>query len=175
LRQLLHIGIPELLEALLACCPPSLACRLALISNQWAAAAEMGLRKVCERHRWQLPRRPRLQRGAGSLGARLPWRACFVQRICRSCMECAGDFAVRGIDGGAPRFFLCRSCAKSGTVVERLQQTRATLDVTGLSGRPLYSKFQSRFCSEVSKLSRESIDNASGSRAQLRMQRGGSR
>ena len=58
--------------------------------------------------------------------------------------------------------------------VEGLQRLRATLDVTGLSGKPLYTRRESKFCSEISKLSKESMDNASGARAEVaRHARGG--
>ena len=137
------------------------------VSHSWAAAAEIRLRAFCAAHGFRLPRRPRLQRASGSLGAELPWRACFVAHACKGCRGEPGDFAVRGTDGGAPKCYLCRSCAKHPQIVERLQRANASLDVTGLSGKPLYTKAQSKFCSEVSKLSKDSIDNASGSRAEV--------
>ena len=34
---------------------------------------------------------------------------------------------------------------------QRLQRGRFTIDVTGLSGRPLYSRSKSKFCADVSK------------------------
>ena len=164
-ERLLASGLPELLEALLAACDNAVACRLSRVSRAWALAAEVGLRAACDRHSWRLPRRPRLQRAAGTLGAALPWRTCFVARSCRACMLAAGDFAVRGTDGGAPRFYLCRACAKSPRVVTRLQRGGTTLDVAGLSGKLLYTRSESKFCADVARLSKESIDNASGSRA----------
>ena len=48
-----------------------------------------------------------------------------------------------------------------------MQRLSLTLDVTGLSGKPLYSGKESKFASEVSKLSKQAQDNASGERADL--------
>ena len=70
-------------------------------------------------------------------------------------------------DAGAPRCFLCSRCAKRPQVVQRLQQHNLTLDVTGLSGKPLYTGKESKFAAEVSKLSKEAQDNASGARADV--------
>lgn len=176
LQRLLQTEDHDLLVLLLSALPPHIVCVLSQTSHAWARAAEVGLKVACDRFHWQQPRRPRLQRSSGSLGAALPWRACFIARACRACLASPGDFAVRGIDGGAPRFFLCSRCAKNSSTVARLQRERATLDVTGLSGKPLYTRAQSKFCSEVSKLSKESIDNASGRRADVvRHGQGGSR
>ena len=168
-------GADELLDALLMTCTTRTVCMLSLVCRRWAAAAEMRFRAACQQHKWALPRRPRLQGVNGTLGAELPWRACFINRACRTCLTAAGDFAVRRTDAGAPRFYLCRVCAKQARVVERLQLERATLDVTGLSGKPLYSRNESRFCSEVSRLSKESMDNASGARAEVLRRAGPSR
>ena len=83
-------------------------------------------------------------------------------------MAAAGDFAVRSPHAGSQKHcFLCGRCAKQPAVVQLLQSQRYTLDVTGLSGKPLFSKRESKFCSEVSKLSKESLDNASGERADI--------
>lgn len=105
---------------------------------------------------------------------------------------------MRAQDAGAPRCFLCAGCAKRRAVVERLQRYNFTLDVTGLSGKPLFRRSEcvlpwlqsmsmsmhprevwalhecvevtcgrSKFCAEVSKLSKEAMDKASGARADV--------
>ena len=133
------------------------------VSRQWATAAEHCLQSACIGFRWQLPRRPRLQQ-RGVL-ANLPWRSLFVSRACRVCLTRPGDFAVRTPDAGAPRCFLCGPCAKHPSTVQRMQRLNLTLDVSGLSGKPLFRPSESKFCSEVSRLSKDSLDNASGERA----------
>ena len=115
---------------------------------------------------WAIPRRARLKQRAGQL-ADVPWRSLFVQRVCRACMTSAGDFAARLDSKGAPALFLCGVCAKESAVVEKLQLLGATLDVTGLSGKPLYTRRQSAFCSDVSRLSKAAIDAAHGDRGRL--------
>ena len=52
-------------------------------------------------------------------------------------------------------------------VVQRLQRHSLTLDVTGLSGKPLYNGKESKFAAEVSMLSKDALDNASGARAEV--------
>ena len=78
-----------------------------------------------------------------------------------------GDFAVRTEPKAAPRCFLCAPCAKDARTVQLMQRSALTLDVSGLSGKPLYTKRESAFASEVSRLSKDAIDNASGARAEL--------
>ena len=166
-ERVLSSGMAELLEALLAACPAQAVSTLARVSHAWAMAAEISMRAVCARHDWRLPRRPRQRSAAGTLGVMLPWRACFIAHICKGCQTQPGDFAVRSDSKGSPSCYLCRECAKATHIVERLRRANATLDVTGLSGKPLYTRTQSKFCSEVSKLSKESIDHASGQRADV--------
>ena len=138
---------------------------LSCVCREWASAAELCVQVACQRFAWALPRRARLQ-GRGAL-ANYPWRNVFIARSCRSCLDTPGDFAVRTPDAGAPRFFLCARCAKTPRIVQRMQQRSLTLDVTGLSGKPLYSGKESKFAAEVSKLSKQAQDNASGQRADV--------
>lgn len=169
LDLLLQHGGADVLAAFFAALPARTALLLARVCKSWAAAAELGLHVKCDAHGWKQPRSKRLQRSQA-----MPWRSLFLSRSCRACFGAAGDFAVRTISSGAPLFFLCGRCAKEGRVVEGLQRLRATLDVTGLSGKPLYTRRESKFCSEISKLSKESMDNASGARADVaRHARGG--
>lgn len=156
---------PDLLAAFFAALPPRAAACLSRVCRAWAAAAELCLRDACASHGWAQPRRARLQQ-RGVL-AQLPWRSLFVARACRSCMTRAGDFAVRADRSSAPLCFLCAVCAKQPTAVQRMQRLGVTLDVSGLSGKPLYTKSQSKFSAEVAKLSKEAIDNASGARADI--------
>ena len=63
-----------------------------------------------------------------------------------------GDFAIRaGGAHAAPSFFLCGACCTAERTVQRLQRGRFTIAVTGLSGRPLYSRSKRKFCADVSK------------------------
>ena len=74
------------------------------------------------------------------------------KRLPRACFAAPGDFAIRaGGAHAAPSFFLCGACCKAERTVQRLQRGRFTIDVTGLSGRPLYSRSKSKFCADVSK------------------------
>ena len=163
LALLLAHGSTDLLQAFLGSLPPSTVSRLSAVCKQWATAAEPMLEACCRRHNWKQPRRARLQK-ASSLG--LAWRPLFLSKSCRACFQAVGDFAVRKDSAGAATFFLCGKCAKEDRVVSMLQRHRATLDVTGLSGKPLYTKRQSKFCADVSKLSADSIAAASGARAE---------
>ena len=148
-------------------CPPrgdtTLAARLSQISLKGATAAEDCLQAACHSYRWQLPRRQRLQHRYSLPD--VPWRGVFIARVCRGCHAAAGDFAVKDTGAGAPKCFLCGKCAKEPSVVERLQRSNLTLDVTGLSGKPLFTRRESKFCSDVSRLSKEAIDNANGAKA----------
>ena len=139
-------------------------CKFSAVCKTWARAAEANLESTCRRHRWQQPRRARLVK-ASSLG--LAWRPVFLNKVCRACFNAPGDFAVRTVDAGAPRCFLCARCAKKPQIVQRLQRHSLTLDVTGLSGRPLYNGKESKFAAEVSMLSKDALDNASGARAEV--------
>ena len=98
----------------------------------------------------------------------------YAAKACRECANLPGDFAIRRSKHSHPEFYLCSRCCKAPAVVCKLQAQRLTLDVTGLSGKPLYTRRESKFCSEISKLSKESMDNASGARADVaRHARGG--
>ena len=155
----------DFLSAFFASLSPRLTAMLAQVCKRWACAGELCLRGACIQQNWALPRRARLQQRAKL--ANVPWRHLFVQRACRACMRSAGDFAARLVSNGAPAFFLCGACAKESAVVEKLQLMRATLDVTGLTGKPLYTRRQSAFCSDVSRLSKAAIDHAHGDRGRL--------
>ena len=166
MEQLLQTAEAEdLLQVLLGTLPLSDVCLLSRVSMQWARAAEATLRGRCTESGWQLPRR---SRHTGVLRERLPWRSLYVSRACRACLCVAGDFAVRRCSSAAPHAFLCGRCAKASAVVERLRRSEATLDVTGLSGRPLYTRKADRFCSDVARLSKASLDAASGNHGSLR-------
>ena len=127
----------DIICAFLAALNPSAAAMLSRVCRHWARSAEFCLQAACQARRWSLPRRARLQQ-RGVL-AELPWRSLFIAKACRACLAAPGDFAVRTPDAGAPRCFLCAACAKQPRVVERLQRSNFTLDVTGLSGKPLFS------------------------------------
>ena len=159
-------GDVDILRAFLAALPPRAVAGFSAVCKEWAFAAEYCLQAACLSFRWSLPRRARLQQ-RGVL-AELPWRSVFIAKACRACLTAPGDFAVRTPDAGAPRFFLCVTCAKEQRVVQRLQKHNYTLDVTGLSGKPLFRPRESKFCSEVSRLSKEAMDNANGRRAEVR-------
>lgn len=164
LDELIAYGSNDLLIALFSSMAVEEAFRLSSVCRAWALAAEGRLERFCKEHRWQLPRRARLQK-ASVLG--LAWRPVFVSKACRACVRAAGDYAVRISSSSAPCLFLCGKCAKEQRVVALLQVKHLTLDVTGLSGRPLYTKKQSKFCADVSKASAKSLANASGARAEI--------
>jgi hypothetical protein len=157
----------DLLTHLLMQLGPGAVCSLARVSQLWALCAEVALQEQCRLHRWQPPRRARTNaRGSrGAVAALLPWRAVFVGRACRGCLCAPGDFAVRPASNAAPLFFLCSACAKAEPVVRRLQHMNSTIDVTGLSGRVLYTRKGDKFCSDVSRFSKAALDAASGERA----------
>ena len=119
---------------------------------RWALAGEEVLRNHCEHHQWRPPRSRRLQ-GRSVEASVLKWRALFLSRCCPACLNVPGDFAVRRSSMEAPQCFLCSRCCKTERVVKKLQDMRATLDVTGLSGKALYTSRKgvpgSKFCSEV--------------------------
>ena len=167
LDRLLRDSSDDLLGTVIGCLSAKDACHASGVCRRWARVAEPHLRSVCTAQGWQLARRPRLLARSTSLATELPWRAVFVARSCRHCMAAPGDYAVRGYAGGAPKLFLCGHCARESVVVAHLQRLRATIDVTGLSGKPLYTKKQNKFCAEVSKESKLSLDNAPGQRADL--------
>ena len=147
LDQLLRSDL-ALLEALLVAID---ACQLMCVSRvcwRWMHAAEISLRASCEGFAWQPPRRARLQALASSA---LKWRGLFLARSCRACFQRPGDFAVRLSGNASPCLLLCGACCKAPAVVHMLQARHLTLDVTGLSGRALYSQKADRFCSDVSR------------------------
>ena len=74
---------------------------------------------------------------------------------------------MRAQSNDAPACFMCASCCKREAIVARMQRVGMTLDVTGISGKPLYTRRGDRFCSDVSHLSRIAIVNASGDKALL--------
>ena len=124
------------------------------VSRSWAVAAEPALRAAAEAAGWRQPRRARLQGGGRHAPALpdCPWRHLLLKHACRACFAAPGDFAIRaGGAHAAPSFFLCGACCKAERTVQRLQRGRFTIDVTGLSGRPLYSRSKSKFCADVSK------------------------
>ena len=145
-------GDDDLLSMALSQLPPQLLITASAVCWRWARLAEPQMRELCQGMAYALPRRPRLQRGAAAASplAELQWRSLFVTRACRACFTAKGDFAVRRESIGAPVLFLCGGCCKREPVVARLQRGRLTLDVTGLSGKPLFTKKASRFCADVS-------------------------
>jgi hypothetical protein len=161
----------DLLETMLGAIDAPELMRLSRVCKRWARAAEAPLQLLCERQQWQQPRRARLQK-LSSL--ELKWRTLFVARACRACFQALGDFAVRSSPHASPCLLLCKPCCKAPPVVRMLQQRHLTLDVTGLSGRALYTAKGDKFCSDVSRLSEAALANASGARAE-RQRRGGGR
>lgn len=161
-------GDGGLLVAFCCALQPHSVVAVSAVCKSFMRAGEVALETAaCATHGWRLPRRSRLSSRRPTFFAELPWRTLYVKKSCRSCMARPGDFAVRGIDGGAPHCFLCARCAKLDENHQRLRASRATLDVTGLSGKPLYTKRQSKFCADVSQASKDSLDQACGARAEL--------
>ena len=163
LEMLLASGkAPDLLPLLLSMLREDHLCIVSRVCWGWAKCAEVALKERCHEHGWQLPRSRRLQQGGGRLASELPWRKLFLDRSCHGCMRAVGDFAVRSGRHGAAMFHLCGPCAKQQRVHERLVASDACLDVTGRSGKPLYTKKGSSFCAEVSAASKASLDAMHG-------------
>ena len=165
----------DLLVCTLSHCPASfLLCVAARVCWRWARLVEELLRQRCDLHGWRPARSGRLRSSCSPLVLSLVWRSVFRARACRACYDAVGDFAVRDNGGrGHAECLLCALCAKA-KAVPLLQRRGLSLDVTGLSGKPLYSAKGDRFCAEVSRLSKASLEHASGERAErLRQARRG--
>ena len=162
LDRLLALGSPELLELFLGTLDaPTLICRASLVCKAWAAAAEPALRDRCARQGWAPPRSSRL-----AIKTPFKWRAVYISRACRACLRNPGEFAARRQPHAAPSLLLCRRCAKAAPVVDQLRARGMGLDVTSLQGKPLFTAKQSRFCSDVSRLSESSLHHANCERAE---------
>lgn len=73
-----------------------------------------------------------------------------MDHACAVCFG-EGDFCARESSNGHARFLLCAPCAKSGRGRERLVRENLKLDVTGLSGRALYTARGDKFCAAMHK------------------------
>ena len=96
----------------------------------------------------------------------------YAAKACRECANLPGDFAIRRSKHSHPEFYLCSRCCKAPVVVCKLQAQRLTLDVTGLSGKPLYTKKGDSFSASVSASSEDSLATASGARAERQRRTG---
>ena len=126
-------------------------------SWRFARAADFALREACQELRWSLPRRSRLISQQGGPAAELKWRTLFVLKSCPGCIAKPGDFAVRTMSQGAPLCFLCAECCKADHIVQKLQRQKATLDVTGLSGKALYTRRGSKFANDVHEAAKRAL------------------
>ena len=155
-------GPPDMLGLVLAQLPcRSLLSSACPVSHRFASAADEVCRVLCEVHGWKLPRSSRL---AKQMGSGYRWRALYAAKACRECAAAPGDFPIRRWKQ-APEFYLCGRCCKVPAVVSRLKERELTLDVTGLSGKPLYTKKGNSFAASVSAESEASLATASGARA----------
>ena len=163
-------GPPDVLGLVLAQLPlRSLLSSVCPVSRRFAAAAEPTFRSRCEAHGWKLPKSSRL---AKQLDTEFKWRALYATRSCRECAAVPGDFAVRRWKQSHPDFYLCGRCCKAAPVVSKLQARKLTLDVTGLSGKPLYTKKGDSFSASVSASSEDALATASGARAERQRRSG---
>mmetsp|Transcript_9234 Transcript_9234/g.27188 ORF Transcript_9234/g.27188 Transcript_9234/m.27188 type:complete len:284 (-) Transcript_9234:87-938(-) len=87
-------------------------------------------------------------------GDALRWRALYVSRACPACLDAPGDFAARRSKHEAPLYLLCGACCRRESVIDKMRAAGATLDVTGVSGKPLYTQRGDRFVSEVAAAAR---------------------
>jgi hypothetical protein len=140
LRLLLDTGSADLFVAVLAqCSPRDLIAHVAPVCRGWASAVEVVLQRLCGDRRWQQARMPR-----GAAWPSAPYRALWVQRACRGCLEAAGDYAVRDILRERAMFLLCRACCVSERMRILLVRDQLCIDTIGLSGRPLYNQSKAR-------------------------------
>ena len=165
---MLEEGPPDMLGLVLAQCGArSLLRSVCLVSKLFAACAEPVLRSQCEVFGWRLPKSSRLASNSD-----YPWRALYAARSCRECASMQGDFAIRRWKNSHPEFYLCGRCCKAPPVVRKLQERKLTLDVTGLSGKPLYTKRADSFSAAVSASSGDALATANGARAERQRRSG---
>jgi hypothetical protein len=109
------------------------------------ALVEDECKSVCEQRGWQLARRPR---GRNADASPTPWRRLYLRHGCIAC--CAvGDFCARETSNSHARFLLCGPCARSDVGRQRLVPGNLKLDLTGLSGKPLYTRRADPFCAAM--------------------------
>ena len=137
------------------------------VSRNFASCVEHILRTRCEAHGWRLPKSSRL-----ASTSEFRWRALFAAKTCRECAGAPGDFAIRRGKHEHPLFYLCGRCCKAPAVVAKLQARKLTLDVTGLSGKPLYTRRGDSFAASVSASSEDALATASGARAERQRRSG---
>lgn len=133
--QLIMAQLPQRLRLLtLAVC-----CRTCL------QLAEEECQSLCAKHGWQLARRPRGRYAADSAA---PWRRLYFRH---SCVECCaiGDFCARETSNSHARFLLCGPCARGEAGRARLTKHDLKLDITGLSGKALFTARGDRFCASL--------------------------
>ena len=190
-RLVLEDGPPDMLGLVLAQFGArSLLRSVSLVSRLFAACAEPVLQSQCEVYGWRLPKSSRL-----AFNSDFPWRALYAARSCRECASMQGDFAIRRWKH-APEFYraypgsnmaapcrhetqplplpvaVCGRCCKAPLVVRKLQERKLTLDVTGLSGKPLYTKRADSFSAAVSASSGDALATANGARAERQRRSG---
>ncbi|KAJ1634443.1 hypothetical protein T492DRAFT_865120 [Pavlovales sp. CCMP2436] len=118
---------------------------LPLVCRELRDLAEEDCELLCAAHGWQLARRPR-GRNAGPTPT--PWRRQYLTHACICCCV-IGDFCARETSNSHARFILCGPCARSEGGQARLVPGNLKLDITGLSGRPLYTARGDRFCAAM--------------------------
>ncbi|KAG8467177.1 hypothetical protein KFE25_000493 [Diacronema lutheri] len=106
---------------------------------------EEDARVLCAKHGWVLARRPR---GVNADTTRSPWRRLYMTRACACC--CAlGDFCARACSNSHALFLLCGPCARSEAGRARLISRNLKLDLTGVSGKALFTASADRFCAAM--------------------------
>ena len=125
------------------------------VDCRWARTCDDALRLLCEKRAWKQPRSRRLAAASATGGGdALRWRALYVSRACPACLDAPGDFAARRSKHEAPLYLLCGACCRRESVIDKMRAAGATLDVTGVSGKPLYTQRGDRFVSEVAAAAR---------------------
>lgn len=118
---------------------------LAVLCRTCLQLVEDECQSLCAAHGWQLARRPRGREAAHTPS---PWRRLYFRHGCIEC--CAiGDFCARESSNSHARFMFCGPCARSEAGRARLTKHNLKLDITGLSGKALFTARADKFCASL--------------------------
>ena len=116
-----------------------------LVCRAFQQLVEGECKAICAQRGWQLARRPR---GTGAVPTATPWRRLYLGHSCACCLD-VGDFCARATSNSHARFLLCGQCARCEAGRALLVPDNLKLDVTGLSGKALYTARADRFCASM--------------------------
>jgi hypothetical protein len=129
---------------------------LAVLCRTSLQLVEDECRSLCATHGWQLARRPR---GRDAAESPAPWRRLYFHHSCVQC-RAIGDFCARDTSNSHARFLLCGPCARSEAGRARLTRHDLKLDITGLSGKALFTARADRFCASLHAEAKKRSDRA---------------